>query len=241
MAAAMSRQVRRDFFGYSVKVRSMHSAPMGCSAKRRVAPAIASLWLVLACVGAARAESLVDGVVDAGKSKSAPCSACHGGDGNGISPLWPNLAGQAAPYIVAQLEAFQSGSRQDPLMTAQAANLSKQDMADLAVYYESLPIAAQAVADPELIDRAEALWRGGNAAEGVAACLACHGPSGRGNPAAAYPALAGQHAPYAAKQLRDYATGARTSDGKTRVMRDIAERLSQDDIEALASYVQGLK
>lgn len=202
---------------------------------------IAWFLLVVGCAGAARAESLIDGDIDAGKSRSAPCSACHGADGNGLSPLWPNLAGQAAPYIVQQLEAFQSGSRQDPLMTPQAMSLSAQDMANLAVYYESLPIAAQAVADPDLIDRAEALWRGGNAEEGVAACLACHGPTGRGNPAAAYPALAGQHSAYAAKQLRDYATGARTSDGKTRIMRDIAERLSQDDIEALASYVQGLK
>lgn len=202
---------------------------------------LVSLCFVVALAGAARAESLVDGDVDAGKSKSTPCSACHGADGNSLSPLWPNLAGQAAPYILAQLEAFKDGTRKDPLMTPQAMNLSAADMADLAVYYESLPIAAQAVADVDLVDRGEALWRGGNAEEGVAACIACHGPTGRGNPAAVYPALAGQHAAYAAKQLRDYATGARTSDGKTRMMRDIAENLTQDDIEALASYVQGLK
>ena len=155
--------------------------------------------------------------------------------------MWPNLAGQAAPYIVAQLKAFKSGLRNDPLMSPQAMNLADEDMADLAVYFESQPAAAQAVADVDLVDRAEALWRGGNTDRGVAACLACHGPTGRGNPAAAYPALAGQHAAYSEKQLRDYAAGTRTSDGKTRIMRDIAERLSQDDIKALASYVQGLK
>lgn len=200
-----------------------------------------ALFCLVVSAGAASAGSLVDGDAGAGKTKSTPCSACHGADGNSLSPLWPNLAGQAAPYIVAQLEAFKSGARKDPLMTPQAMNLSDEDIADLAVYYESLPIAAQAVGDPDLIDRAAALWRGGNIEEGIAACLACHGPAGRGNPAAAYPSLAGQHSAYAAKQLRDYATGARTSDGKTRMMRDIAERLSQDDIEALASYIQGLK
>ncbi len=196
--------------------------------------------LTLFCASAG-AQSLVDGDVDAGKNKSAPCSACHGADGNSLSPLWPNLAGQAAPYIVVQLKAFKAGLRNDPLMSPQAMNLSDEDMADLAVYFESLPAAAQAVADVDLVDRAEALWRGGNTDRGVAACLACHGPTGRGNPAAAYPALAGQHAAYSEKQLRDYAAGTRTSDGKTRIMRDIAERLSQDDIKALASYVQGLK
>jgi cytochrome c553 len=87
----------------------------------------------------------------------------------------------------------------------------------------------------------ESLYRGGNLDSGVAACIACHGPSGDGNPAAKYPALRGQHADYTAKQLRDYASGARTSDGKTRVMRDIATRLSDDEIAAISSYVQGLK
>jgi cytochrome c553 len=192
-------------------------------------------------VTGAAAESLVDGDIDAGKAKSTPCSACHGANGISLSPLWPNLAGQSAPYIVAQLEDFKEGSRVDPLMTPQAMNLSEEDMADLAVYFESLPAAAQAVADVERLDRAEALWRGGNAAEGVAACLACHGPTGKGNPAAAFPALAGQHAAYSAKQLREYAAGTRITDGKTRIMRDIAERLSPEDIDALAAYLQGLK
>ncbi len=200
-----------------------------------------ALLCLIGLLQGANAQSLVEGDIDAGKAKSTPCSACHGADGNSLSPLWPNLAGQGAPYIAAQLAAFKDGSRKDPLMTPQAMNLSTEDMADLAVYYESLPLAVQAVADPERVDRAAALWRGGNVSEGVAACLACHGPTGRGNPAAKYPALAGQHAAYTAKQLRDYASGARSTDGKTRIMRDIAERLSQEDIEAVSSYVQGLK
>ena len=188
-----------------------------------------------------QAESLVDGSADAGKSKSVTCAACHGAAGISANPLWPNVAGQNAPYVAAQLAAFKEGSRKDPLMTSQAMMLSDQDMADLAVYFESLPGPAQAVADPDLVSKGEALYRGGNVANQVAACIACHGPTGAGNPAAMYPALKGQHAAYTAKQLRDYASGERTSDGKTRVMRDIAGKLSEEEIDALASYVQGLK
>jgi len=126
-------------------------------------------------------------------------------------------------------------------MTGQAMMLSDEVMADLAVYFESLPAAAQAIADEKLLERGEALYRGGNKKEQASACLACHGPTGRGNPAAKYPALKGQHAAYTAKQLNDYANAARTSDGKTRIMRDIAANLDKDDIAALSSYVQGRK
>ena len=126
-------------------------------------------------------------------------------------------------------------------MTSQAMLLSDEDMADLAVYFESLPQASQAVADPGLVDKGEALYRGGNVSNETSACIACHGPHGRGNPAAKYPALNGQHATYTAKQLRDYASGARESDGKTRMMRDISSKLSEDEITALASYIQGLR
>ena len=189
----------------------------------------------------AQAESLVEGSVEAGRSKSVTCAACHGAAGISANPLWPNIAGQSASYLVAQLKAFKDGSRKNPLMTSQATMLSDQDMADLAVYFESLPGPAQAVADPDLISKGEALYRGGEVSKEVAACSACHGPSGAGNPAAMYPALKGQHAAYTAKQLRDYASGERVSDGKTRIMREIAGKLSEDEIVALASYVQGLK
>jgi cytochrome c553 len=195
----------------------------------------------------ANAASLVDGDAAAGKDKATTCSACHGAEGNSVNPLWPNLAGQNANYIVAQLKAFKPGEdnqpalRSDPLMTSMAMPLSDEDMRDLAVYFEGLPASVNSIANETTIDKAEALYRGGNETERVAACLACHGPSGRGNPAATYPALNGQHAAYTAKQLRDYASNKRKSDGKTRIMRDIAVRLSDEEIEALASYVQGLK
>jgi cytochrome c553 len=187
------------------------------------------------------AQSLVDGSADAGKARALTCGACHGAEGNSSNPAWPNLAGQSAPYLQAQLMAFKDGSRADPLMTGQAMLLSEEDMANLAVYFESLPAAAQAVADESLLDRGESLYRGGNREDKTSACLACHGPTGRGNPAARYPALRGQHAVYVAKQLNDYASGSRMSDGKTHMMRDIAATLDKDDIAALSSYVQGLK
>jgi cytochrome c553 len=200
--------------------------------------ATASLVLVSTTI---QAESLVDGTADAGKQRALTCTACHGPEGNSSSPMWPNIAGQSAPYILAQLQAFKDGSRSDPLMSSQAMMLSDADMANLAVYFESLPAAVQSVADEGLIGRGEALYRGGNKETEASACLACHGPSGRGNPAAKYPALQGQHAAYTAKQLNDYANGARTTDGKTHIMRDIAANLDKDDITALSSYVQGLK
>ncbi|MBT8068547.1 MAG: cytochrome c4 [Gammaproteobacteria bacterium] len=189
----------------------------------------------------AQAESLVQGSIEAGKAKSITCNACHGADGNSLNAVWPNLAGQNAPYIQAQLMAFKNGVRNNALMSSQAMMLSDEDMADLAVYYESLPGAVQSVADEKLLVRGEALYRGGDKEKGIAACLACHGPTGRGNPAAKYPALNGQHAAYTALQLNAYADGSRVGAGKVQIMQDIASRLDAEDIEALASYVQGLK
>jgi len=188
-----------------------------------------------------QAQSLIDGSADAGKASAITCNACHGTEGNSANPTWPSIAGQNAPYLLAQMKAFKDGTRSDPLMTSQSMLLSDEDMANLAVYFESLPSAAQAIADVSLLDRGESLYRGGNLEDKTSACLACHGPTGRGNPAAKYPALRGQHATYTAKQLNDYKNAARTSDGKNRIMQDIAARLSKDDIAALSSYVQGLK
>jgi cytochrome c553 len=198
--------------------------------------------VALSFVGAqAGAEGLVDGDPEAGKTKAGVCAACHGAEGVSMNALWPSLAGQGAPYIVAQLRNFKEGRRNNPLMNAQAMALSDQDMNDLAAYFAALPPASQAVKDASTVDRAEALYRGGHNENGVPACLACHGPAGRGMAAAAYPALAGQHADYAAKTLADYASGERKADGQVQIMRTIAQRLTPEDIQALASYLQGLK
>jgi cytochrome c553 len=198
--------------------------------------------LLLLLCGVAQSASLVDGSAEAGKSKAMTCGACHGADGNSVNPTWPNLANQHATYIVKQLNAFKSAEklRYDPLMSTQVLALSEQDMRDLAVYFEAQAAAAKPVADADTIDSGQQLYRGGDEANGIPACLACHGPTGRGNPAASYPSLRGQYATYTAKQLRDYASGNRKSDGSTKMMRDIAQRLSEKDIVDVASYIQGL-
>ena len=187
------------------------------------------------------ADSLIDGSAETGQSKSVTCGACHGADGNSVNPMWPSIAGQHAPYIYEQLLAFKNGTRKDVLMSGQAMILSDEDMRHLAVYFESQASAAKAVADPSTVDKGQRLYRGGDRDSSVSACMACHGPTGRGNPAAAYPSIRGQYAAYTAKQLRDYASDTRESDGPTKVMRDIARRLSEEDILAVSSYIQGLR
>tara|TARA_B100001059_G_C17795649_1_gene562897 strand:- start:611 stop:1240 length:630 start_codon:yes stop_codon:yes gene_type:complete len=208
--------------------------------KIKISHLIIFLSLTLSTI-ATKAESLVDGSLEAGKQRAITCTACHGAEGNSSIPMWPNIAGQGAPYTLSQLRAFKNASRNNPLMYAQAMMLSDTDMKDLAVYYESLPTAKQSVSDESLIELGEALYRGGKKETKVPACLACHGPSGRGNIAAKYPSLQGQHAQYTAKQLNDYASGVRVTDGKTRIMRNIAVKLSEEDITALSSYIQGLR
>lgn len=201
----------------------------------------AFVFLAVSLTSVTSADSLVDGSVEAGKAKAITCSACHGADGNSVNPEWPSIAGQHATYTVEQLKAFKNGTRVNALMSAQAMMLSEEDMRNLAVYYEAQRPAARTVADPKLVIKGESLYRAGSKENGVAACMACHGPTGLGNPAANYPMIRGQYAVYTAKQLRDYASGARKSDGVTRVMRDIASRLAEDDIDALSSYIQGLR
>lgn len=188
----------------------------------------------------ASAEGLVDGTADAGQTKSAICAACHGSDGNSVNPVWPSIAGQHPTYIAKQLHAFKDGGRSNPLMSAQAMMLSDQDINDLAVYFSGKQLTAKTVADAATVDSGRAIYQAGNAKKGVPACMACHGPAGSGNLAAAYPALSGQHSDYVAAQLRAYAKGERTSDAPTKMMRDIAALLSEEEILAVASYVQGL-
>ena len=198
--------------------------------------------------GNAIADGIVEGDAEAGQAKSITCAACHGQDGNSVNPAWPSIAGQHAQYIVEQLMAYKGdpangiqATRSEPLMLGQVMMLNDEDMRNLAVYYESMPTAAKSVADASIIERGERLYRGGDRERSVAACIACHGPTGRGNPANSVPSVRGQYAVYSATQLRNYASGARRSDGATRVMRDIASRLSEDDILAVSSYMQGLQ
>jgi len=178
-------------------------------------------------------------MADVGKDKSVVCAACHGADGNSTNALWPKLAGQHEDYIVQQLKNFQSGDRQDPSMSPQAANLSEQDMLDLAAYFASQTIKGGSAFKDSLM-LGQKIYRGGNKKTGVAACIACHGPTGKGNPAAKYPTISGQHAAYTLKQLQDYKSGKRKATGKAEIMRDIAIRMSEAEMQAVTNYIQGL-
>jgi cytochrome c553 len=196
---------------------------------------LAALLLIVGVSG----HALAAGSAEAGQSKSATCAACHGPDGNSVNPEWPSIAGQHESYLKAQLTAFREGKRQNALMSPQAMNLSDEDIADLAAYYTE-QTAKGGTADPELAGIGERLYRGGDPSNSVSACIACHGPSGRGNPAAIYPSIQGQHATYTAAQLRAYAAGERRSD-MNQMMRNIAAAMSAEQIVAVAAYIEGLR
>ena len=176
----------------------------------------------------------------AGKAKSATCTACHNADGNSVNPIWPKLAGQHAGYLESQLQAFKSGVRKDPTMTAMAAPLSDEDMADLSAWFATQK-QTPGSADPALAQAGGKLYLGGNAATGGSACQACHTPNGAGNPAGGFPAVAGQHAAYVEKALKDYRSGDRGATEKGKMMRGVAAKMTEAEIAAVAQYVQGLQ
>jgi len=199
-------------------------------------------WLVFAAtisLATGTATAAAAGDTAAGKAGSATCAGCHGMDGNSVNPEWPNLAGQHANYIEKQLKDFKAGKeRSNASMTGMVAPLTEQNMADLAAYFSSLPRKAGA-ADKSLVDAGQKLYRGGNPATGVAACIGCHSPTGVGNPAANFPSLSGQHAKYVEIQLKAFKAGERKNDAG-KMMRSIAEKMSDAEIKAVAAYVQGL-
>lgn len=181
---------------------------------------------------------LAQGDAAAGQAKSALCATCHGADGNSALAINPKLAGQNAKYLVKQLQDFKSGARSGVTMAAMVLSLSDQDMEDIAAWYASQEPTVQG-ANPEVIELAESLYRGGIKDLSVAACSACHSPTGSGNAPAGYPALSGQHQEYTLQQLKDFRSGARQNDGDS-MMRMVVERLTDRELEALASYVSGL-
>jgi cytochrome c553 len=183
--------------------------------------------------------AMAAGSAEQGVQKSITCAACHGETGRSVTPEWPHLAGQHEKYLIETLQDYNDRERQDVLMSGQASTLTDQDIEDLAAYFSSLP-PAEGTADPALVPAGERLYRGGNKDTSVAACIACHGPRGRGNAPAAYPSVAGQHADYTAAQLRAYADSTRRSD-EDQIMRNIAARLSEEEIIAVSSYIQGLR
>ena len=190
------------------------------------------------------AELMPAGDTAAGEAQTMVCAACHGADGNSAVPTFPKLAGQGQKYLYKQLQDIRDGARPVPTMVGQLDGKSNQDLADIAAYY-----AAQSrtggQTDPELLALGEAVYRGGIPERDVAACTACHSPTGAGNAPAGFPALAGQHAEYIAAQLVAYRKGyedetGRINDGDTRIMRITAFGLSDREIEAVSSYAAGL-
>lgn len=192
---------------------------------------LVSTFLYNACYAAGDAE--------AGKAKSASCAACHGADGNSVNPEWPKLAGQHESYLVKQLAYFKDGERVNETMKGMASNLSEQDREDLAAYFSSQK-ATIGAADPTLVEFGQKIYRSGNSSSGVAPCMGCHGPNGAGNPAANYPALRGQNAQYIENQLRGFASGQRHNENAKKMMQILASRMTEREIRAVASYIQGL-
>jgi cytochrome c553 len=191
--------------------------------------------------------ALASAAGDAGRGEgmTAACAACHGADGNSAAGAFPKLAGQNQRYLVKQMKDVQSGARAIPQMVGQLDGMSEQDLEDIAAYYAAqTPSIGQA--DPDLVVQGESIYRAGIASKGVAACTACHSPTGQGNGPAGYPRLGGQHAEYTVAQLEAFRLGAdqpekgRTNDGDSRIMRDIASRLSDLEIDAVAAYISGL-
>jgi cytochrome c553 len=196
-------------------------------------------WIgcVLACSVVAGAAGAGDAAL--GAQKAAVCGACHGMAGTSVNPEWPSLAGQHESYIVAQLQQFKQGTRVNPLMTPMAALLSEADMRDLGAHFaQQTPAGLEA--DPSNWKAGEKLYRGGDATRGIPACIACHGPQGKGNAPASYPALRAQHAVYAYGQLLAFADGRRTTAGND-IMKVIADKLTDEEMRALVSYTQGLR
>lgn len=197
------------------------------------------LSLVVFSVAAISGSVQAVGNADAGKTKAQVCFSCHGmnGDGN-TNPPWPALAGQHASYISKQLTDFKSGARMEPLMIAQVANLSEQDITDIAAFFSSQKVK-QGTADKAKAELGGKIYRGGNKATKVAACMACHGPSGAGNPGAKFPSLSGQNSAYVVKAMNDFRSAARTNDAG-KMMQGVAKSMTDAEIEAVASFVSGL-
>ncbi|MEZ9447356.1 cytochrome c [Vibrio splendidus] len=185
------------------------------------------------------------GSIEAGKAKSQTCVACHGADGNSLITQYPKLAGQHEKYLEKQLKELKLGmtsggkqGRNEPVMGAMAMSLSEEDMADLAAYYASLPISSNSTPE-NVVDEGKVLYTAGNAERGVTACIACHGPRGNGTELSGFPKISGQHANYIKAQLEKFRDGSRNND-MNAMMRDVAKKLTDADIDTLSKYVGGL-
>jgi cytochrome c553 len=183
------------------------------------------------------------GNAEQGKTKSEVCAACHGVDGNSMNPEWPSLAGQHEKYLVTQLKAFKigqaPGGRYGPLMAPIVANLTDQDIEDLAAYFSSQTLKVGAV-PKEHVELGQAIYRGGDLKKGLSACIACHGPQGLGNAEANFPSLSGQQPTYVTNQLKKYKSGERNTGSNSVIMQQIAQHMDEKEMVAIGYYVSGL-
>ena len=186
------------------------------------------------------AEAVTFGDAKAGEGKAAVCGACHGMDGNPTDKQYPKLAGQNEAYIARQLHLFKTMKRQNPIMLGFASALSEQDMHDVGAYFAT-KTALPGVADDKLVEAGQAIYRGGDMKLGIPACMACHGPDGRGMAGTGFPQLGGQWTDYVATKLKDWKSGTTWGDDAlAKIMPAIAHDLTDADINAVASYVEGL-
>ncbi|TBR41222.1 cytochrome c4 [Marinomonas agarivorans] len=181
---------------------------------------------------------MAEGNPEAGKALTAVCAACHGADGNSLVATFPKLAGQQEGYLLKQLKDIKSGARKVTEMTGLLDNLTDQNLSDIAAYFASQK-GSIGEASPELVELGEKIYRAGNSETGVPACMACHGPAGKGLGSAAFPAVSGQHATYTQNQLNKFQKQERNND-PAAIMRDIAIKMNYREIEAVSSYIQGL-
>ncbi len=202
--------------------------------------------LVLAALTLSAAPVVLAGNADAGQGKAAACAACHNADGNSVNAIWPKLAGQNEAYLVKQLKDFKKGmetqgkaGRFEATMAPMAAMLATDaDIADVAAYFAKQK-TQMAAAKKDSLEAGKKLYNGGDTSKGVPACTACHAPNGAGMPAAGFPRVGGQHVDYTVKTLKDFRSGARANDNNA-IMRDIAKRLSDEQMAAVANYMSGL-
>ncbi len=184
--------------------------------------------------------AMADGNANHGGDLVAVCAACHGQDGNSPAGAFPSIAGQNSRYLLKQMQEIKSGERSSPLMTGLLDAMSDQDLEDIAAHYARQK-AKPGVAKAELVDLGEEIYRAGIKRKSIAACTSCHSPIGQGNGPAGFPALAGQWPDYTEAQLRAFRSGERTNDGDSKMMRITAMDLSDKEIEAVSSYIYGLR
>ena len=197
--------------------------------------------LILTCLMMFMAGTAIAGDAAVGKSKSAACGGCHGFDGNSPIPMYPKLAGQNETYIVNQLKDFKANTtRQNPIMMGMAAGVSDADAADIGAYFQAQSVKAAAAFDESKITAGREIYKGGNMQTGIPACQACHGPTGAGTAGIGYPQLGGQYVDYTLAQLKAFKNGSRSNDDKA-VMRSIVEKMSEEDMAAVANYIASLK